>query len=60
MVSPLSMMVIGPDHRALARGEQVQLLAQGVDRDLEVLDDRVGLVLLLEGVLRACRRWCAW
>ena len=41
----------GAHHRALARGEQVQLLAQGVEGDLEVLDDRVGLVLLLEGVL---------
>ena len=65
MVSPLSVMVIGDaqsivagvadgdraDHRALARGEEVQLLAQRVHRDLEVLDDGVGLVLLLERVL---------
>ena len=51
MVSPLSVMVIGAHHRALARGEEVQLLAQGVQGDLEVLDDRVGLVLLLERVL---------
>ena len=58
MVSPVSVMVIGPDHRALARGEEVQLLAQRVHRDLEVLDDRVGLVLLLEGVLRVSPMVC--
>ena len=32
-----------PDHRPLVRGEEVQLLAQRVDGDFEVLDDRVGL-----------------
>ena len=60
MVSPLSTMVIGAHHRALAGGEEVQLLAQRVDRDLEVLDDRVGLVLVLERVLPRVARWCAW
>ena len=42
---------MGPTIEPLPRGEQVQLLAQRVERDLEVLDDRVRLVLLLEGVL---------
>ncbi len=41
----------GADHGALARGEEVQLLAQRVERHLEVLDDGIRLVLLLEGVL---------
>src|SRR5690606_21448710 len=34
----------------LAVGEEVELLAQRVERDLQVLDDGVGLVLLLEGI----------
>src|SRR5205085_410253 len=40
-----------PDERASAVREEVQLLAEGVDRDLEILDDRIALVLILEGVL---------
>jgi hypothetical protein len=43
------------DHRADQRpplvGEEVKLLAESVDADLEILDDRIALVLLLERVL---------
>ena len=39
------------DHGPAAVGEDVQLFAQGVHRHLEVLDDRVGLALVVEGLL---------
>ncbi len=39
------------DHRARLLGEDVQLLAQGAERDLQVLEDRVRLLLVVEGLL---------
>ena len=47
----------GPTIDPFARGEQVQALAQGVQRDLHVLDDGgVGLVLLSKVFWRVGRR----
>jgi hypothetical protein len=39
------------DHRAALLREDVQLLAQRAERDLEVLEDAVGLGLVVEGLL---------
>ncbi len=60
MVSPESRMVIGPTIEPLPEANRCSSSRSESMRDLEVLDDGVGLVLLLEGVLLACRRWCAW
>jgi hypothetical protein len=43
----------GPDHAPLLVGEKVELLAQGVEADLEILDDRIAFDLVVEGVLAA-------
>ena len=57
MRSPASFDDELPDDESAAVREEVQLLAQRVDADLEVLDDRVALALVLERVLaRAVER----
>ena len=56
IVSPVSVMVMGPTIEPFARGEEVQLLAQRVQRDLHVLDDGIGLVLILERVIARVAR----
>ncbi len=48
MVSPLSTMVIGPTMEPLVSAWTPEFLAQAADGDLDVLDDRVALGLLVE------------